>query len=53
MTGITAAYVVFAIVLLSIFGYVYLLSRRQRELEGEIEDLRRTVDGHQGAQGKR
>ncbi len=53
MSGITAVYVVFAIVLLSIFGYVYLLSRRQRELEGELEDLRRTVETNRSAQGKR
>ena len=43
MRGITAVYVVFAIVLAAIFVYVFLLSRRQRELEGDIEDLRRNV----------
>lgn len=35
----TVVYVVFAIVLASIFGYVYLLSRRQKELEADIQDL--------------
>ncbi|MBF8299416.1 MAG: hypothetical protein HW397_465 [Dehalococcoidia bacterium] len=43
MGGITAVYIVFSIVLASMFGYVYLLSRRQRELEGEIEELRRAL----------
>ena len=40
MSGITVVYVVFAIVIASIFGYAFLLSRRQRDLELEIEDLR-------------
>ncbi|MSQ26246.1 MAG: CcmD family protein [Dehalococcoidia bacterium] len=39
MSGITAVYVVFAIVIASIFGYVFLLSRRQREVELELDDL--------------
>ena len=43
MSGITVVYVVFAIVLASIFGYVFLLSRRQREIEVEIEDLKDIV----------
>ena len=40
MSGITAVYVVFAIVLAALFGYLYLLSRRQRELESDLEVLR-------------
>ncbi len=40
MSGITVVYIVFAIVLASIFGYTFLLSRRQREIEVEIEDLK-------------
>ncbi|MCL0101488.1 CcmD family protein [Dehalococcoidia bacterium] len=43
MTGITVVYVVFAIVLVSIFGYAFLLSRRQRELEEAIQDLKETL----------
>ena len=39
MSGITAVYVVFAIVIASIFGYVFLLARRQREVELELDDL--------------
>ncbi len=44
MSGITVVYVVFAIVFASIFGYIFLLSRRQREIESEIDDLREIVD---------
>lgn len=40
MSGLTVVYVVFTLVLASIFGYVYLLSRRQRELESDLEVLR-------------
>lgn len=43
MNGITVVYVVFAIVLASIFGYVFLLSRRQREIEAEVQELRERV----------
>ena len=43
MSGITVVYVVFAIVLASIFGYIFLLSRRQREIEAEIDDLKDIV----------
>lgn len=43
MSGITAVYVVFAIVIASIFGYVFLLSRRQREVELELADLEARV----------
>ena len=43
MSGITVVYIVFAIVLASIFGYIFLLSRRQREIEVEIEDLKDIV----------
>jgi len=39
-------YVVFAIVLASIFGYIFLLSRRQQEIEAEIKDLKDIV--HKG-----
>ena len=53
MRGMTAVYVVFAIVLVAIFGYVFLLSRRQRELEGDIEDLRGAVRGAGPGQPKR
>ena len=35
----TIVYIVFAIVLASMFGYVYLLSRRQKELEADLQDL--------------
>lgn len=40
MNGITVVYVVFAIVLASMFGYIFLLSRRQRDLESEVDELR-------------
>jgi CcmD family protein len=56
MTGITAVYVVFALVLASIFAYVFLLSRRQRDLDAEIEDLRRLMESRAkgpGAQRER
>ena len=43
MSGITAVDVVFAIVIASIFGYVFLLSRRQREVELELADLEARV----------
>jgi len=43
MSGITVVYVVFAIVLAAIFGYVFLLSRRQRDIEAEVEELRDRV----------
>ncbi len=43
MSGITVVYVVFAIVLASIFGYAFLLSRRQKEIEAEVEELRERV----------
>jgi CcmD family protein len=39
MSGITAVYVVFAITIASIFAYVFLLSKRQKESEAEIEEL--------------
>ncbi len=44
MSGITAVYIVFGVVLASLFVYIYLLSRRQRELEGDIEALRQRVE---------
>ena len=53
MTGMTAVYVVFAIVLAAIFGYVYLLSRRQRELEADMEELRRSVRDRAAMRGKK
>ena len=40
MSGLTAVYVVFAIVFASMFGYMLLLSRRQRDTELEVEELR-------------
>lgn len=43
MRGMTAVYVVFAIVLAALFGYLYLLSRRQRELESDLQELRLNV----------
>ena len=43
MSGITVVYIVFAIVLASIFGYIFLLSRRQQEIEVEIEELKDIV----------
>ncbi len=39
----TVVYIVFAIVLASMFGYVYLLSRRQKELEADIQDLQNLI----------
>ena len=45
MSGITAVYVVFAIVIASIFGYTFLLSRRQREIETEIDELKDRIAG--------
>lgn len=39
----TVVYIVFAIVLASMFGYVYLLSRRQKELEADIQDLQSLI----------
>jgi CcmD family protein len=43
MSGITVVYVVFAIVIASLFGYTFLLSRRQREIEADLDDLRREM----------
>ena len=40
MSGLTAVYVVFAIVFASMFGYMVLLSRRQTETEEEVQELR-------------
>lgn len=40
MSGLTAVYVTFAISLASIFGYIFLLSQRQKETEMEVNDLR-------------
>ncbi len=40
MNGNTVVFIVFAIVLASMFGYMFLLSRRQRELEIDVEELR-------------
>ena len=44
MSGITVVYVVFAIVIASIFGYVFLLSRRQMETEAAIEELKEILN---------
>ena len=43
MSGISVVYLVFAIVIASIFGYMFLLSRRQREIEEEVEELKEMV----------
>ena len=43
MRGMTVVYIVFAIVLASIFAYVFLLSRRQRDLEGDLQDLKQLL----------
>ncbi len=48
MSGITVVYVVFAIVIAAIFGYVFLLSKRQQESEAEIEELRDIIERRGG-----
>ena len=40
MSGIAVVYVVFAIVIACIFGYTFLMSQRQREIEAEMDELR-------------
>lgn len=40
MSGLSVVYVVFAIVLGSLFAYTLLLSRRQREVEAQLDDLK-------------
>ena len=52
MNGITAVYIVFAIVLAAIFGYIFLLSRRQRDLEGDLQDLRQAIEKRAASQKK-
>ncbi len=44
MDGITVVYVVFAIVIAAIFGYTFLIARRQREIEQEMDDLKHLVE---------
>ena len=39
MNGVTVVYIVFAITIASIFAYVFLLSKRQKESESEIREL--------------
>lgn len=48
MKGITVVYVVFAIVIAAIFGYTFLMARRQREIESEMDDLKEQVERKQG-----
>ncbi|MEE9286057.1 MAG: CcmD family protein [Dehalococcoidia bacterium] len=43
MSGITVVYIVFAIVIASIFGYTFLISQRQREIETEMDELKRIM----------
>lgn len=43
MSGIAVVYLAFAIVLASIFGYSVLLSRRQREIEAQLDDLKQSL----------
>ena len=40
MSGLTVVYVVFAITVASMFGYLLLLSRREREVAAETAELR-------------
>ena len=39
MSGIATVYVAFAIVIVAVLGYLLLMSRREREIEMEYEDL--------------
>ncbi len=48
MSGITVVYVVFAIVIAAIFGYAFLLSKRQQESEAEIEELQEIINRRGG-----
>lgn len=50
MSGITVVYVVFAIVIACIFGYVFLISRRQREIEAEMDELKAVLRGRRREQ---
>ncbi len=43
MHGITAVYITFSIVIAAIFGYAFLLSRRQRDVEADIKDLKALI----------
>ncbi|MBM4405321.1 MAG: CcmD family protein [Chloroflexi bacterium] len=43
MSGITAVYVAFSIVIAAIFGYTFLLGCRQRDVEAEIQDLKAAI----------
>lgn len=43
MSGLAVVYVVFAIVLGSLFAYSLLLSRRQREVEAQLDDLKNAL----------
>lgn len=43
MSGITVVYVAFSIVIAAIFGYSFLLSKRQQEIEADIKDLRTMI----------
>ncbi len=43
MSGITAVYTAFSIVIAAIFGYAVLLSRRQRDVEADIKDLKALI----------
>lgn len=38
-------FIAYAVILGAIFAYVYSFSRRQRQLEREIESLRSVVEG--------
>jgi CcmD family protein len=48
MSGITVVYVVFAIVIAAIFGYTFLIARRQRDIEAEMDELKSLVAGKRG-----
>ena len=39
MSGLTVVYVVFSIVVGSIFAYLYLMSMRHREVDEELAEL--------------
>jgi hypothetical protein len=39
MSGLTVVYVVFAIVVGSVFSYLFLMSKRHREVDEELAEL--------------
>jgi CcmD family protein len=42
-------FIAYTLIFSAIFAYVYTLTRRQRQLEREIESLRRVIEGDRDA----